>query len=176
MGEEFGASSPFLFFCDFGPELAQAVTQGRRREFARFGQFSSPEAQQRIPDPNDLETFERCRLDWQSIAQSPHAEWHALYRKLLALRREHIVPRLASMQGGAGRHTVVAQGAFVVTWLLGDGSALELRLNLSDRAAHASSAPAGTLLHCEPPAAARAFASGELPPNAAAVYADAKAS
>src|SRR5581483_4126157 len=52
MGEEIGATTPFLFFCDFGPELAAQVTKGRRAEFVRFEQFSSPEAQSRIPDPN----------------------------------------------------------------------------------------------------------------------------
>src|SRR3989304_3199811 len=53
MGEEFAASTPFLFFCDFGPDFAAAVTRGRRQEFARFERFSDPSAQAAIPDPND---------------------------------------------------------------------------------------------------------------------------
>ena len=54
MGEEFGAQTPFLFFCDFGPELAAAVTEGRRSEFARFERFSDPSAREKIPDPSDI--------------------------------------------------------------------------------------------------------------------------
>ena len=64
MGEEFGAATPFLFFCDFGPQLAAAVTAGRRREFARFARFSDAQAQAQIPDPNDVHTFESSKLDW----------------------------------------------------------------------------------------------------------------
>jgi malto-oligosyltrehalose trehalohydrolase len=172
MGEEFGARSPFLFFCDFGPELAQAVTQGRRREFSRFERFASPEAQQAIPDPNAPATFERSKLDWASLDAPGHRQWLHLYRSLLALRQQHLTPRLAGMKGHAGRHTVVANGALVARWQLGDGSGLELRLNLSDDPARAPDSPCGTLLHCEPASVAASFLSGELPANAAAVYLD----
>ena len=58
MGEEFAASSPFLFFCDFTGDLAEAVTEGRRREFGRFERFRDPASQQLIPDPNKPSTFE----------------------------------------------------------------------------------------------------------------------
>ena len=64
MGEEWAATAPFLYFCDFGPELAQAVTDGRRREFGRFEGFTSAEARARIPDPNAESTFTASRLDW----------------------------------------------------------------------------------------------------------------
>ncbi|PYX83975.1 MAG: malto-oligosyltrehalose trehalohydrolase, partial [Acidobacteria bacterium] len=62
MGEEFHAHTPFLFFCDFGGELAQAVTDGRRNEFARFARFSDPATRAQIPDPIAQETFERSKL------------------------------------------------------------------------------------------------------------------
>ena len=172
MGEEFAASSPFLFFCDFGPELAEAVTSGRRREFARFEQFSSREMQERIPDPNHPDTFERSRLDWQCLKDPAHATWLELYRTLLSLRSKHIVPRLSDTRGHSGRYTVIADGALLVRWGLGDRSELELRLNLSDAPARAPAVPGGKLLHCEPGSSAQAFASGELPANAAAVYLD----
>ena len=57
MGEEFGAETPFLFFCDFEKDLAAAVTAGRRNEFARFVQFSDPAERERIPDPNAAGDF-----------------------------------------------------------------------------------------------------------------------
>src|SRR5262249_22787549 len=56
MGEEFGAISPFLFFCDFRGELASAVTNGRRNEFARFTKFAS-QTRDQIPDPNSEQTY-----------------------------------------------------------------------------------------------------------------------
>ena len=52
MGEEWGAEEPFLFFCDFHDELADAVREGRRREFAHFPEFANAAARARIPDPN----------------------------------------------------------------------------------------------------------------------------
>ncbi|MGH9528769.1 MAG: malto-oligosyltrehalose trehalohydrolase, partial [Terriglobales bacterium] len=58
MGEEFGTSTPFLFFCDFAGDLAKAVTTGRRGEFASFEKFNSREMLSRIPDPNSETTFE----------------------------------------------------------------------------------------------------------------------
>jgi 1,4-alpha-glucan branching enzyme len=126
--------------------------------------------QERIPDPNHPDTFERSRLDWLSVTQPGHAEWLDLYRALLALRSRHIVPRIGGMQGHAGKRTVIAEGALVVQWVLGDGSELELRLNLSDRPARAPTSAGGKLLHCEPQSAAAAFAARALPANAAAVY------
>jgi maltooligosyltrehalose trehalohydrolase len=169
MGEEFGALTPFLFFCDFGPDLAAAVTEGRRREFARFARFASAGAQAAIPDPNALETFERSRLDWDCIRLPAHARWLESYRRLLDLRREYIVPLLAGTGGRAGRFTVCGPGALTVEWTLARGSRLEIRLNLSARD-HSAIPPSAWLLHCEPADAAAAFAAGLLPAHAAACY------
>ncbi|MGA7983461.1 MAG: malto-oligosyltrehalose trehalohydrolase, partial [Chromatiaceae bacterium] len=109
MGQEFLAPDPFLFFCDFGDDLAQAVTQGRRREFARFERFSNPEAQQAIPDPNDPATFERSRLDWGNLDKEPHRGWLALHRELLALRQREIIPRLAQLRGGEASYETLGE-------------------------------------------------------------------
>ena len=73
MGEEFGATTPFRFFCDFSGELGKAVTQGRRREFARFARFADPAAQSTIPDPNAEETFLASKLDWGTIDDAAQA-------------------------------------------------------------------------------------------------------
>jgi hypothetical protein len=81
-----------------------------------------------------------------------------------------LMPRLREMPGRAGRYDTVSDAALVASWRLGDGSTLELRLNLSDRAERASAGPQGKLLHCEPGPEHALFAKGELPPNAAAVY------
>ena len=51
MGEEWGARQPFLFFCDFHGELAAAVRDGRRREFARFPEFADERGARAHPRP-----------------------------------------------------------------------------------------------------------------------------
>ena len=74
MGEEWASAKPFQFFCDFGGELAQAVRDGRRREFAKFPAFADPGVRDRIPDPNDVATFERSKLDWAEADRDSHAD------------------------------------------------------------------------------------------------------
>jgi maltooligosyltrehalose trehalohydrolase len=124
MGEEFAAATPFLYFCDFGPELARAVAKGRREEFSRFAAFADPRARAAIPDPGSAETFARSKLDWPCRARAPHRERLALVRELLRLRRERVAPRLAGMRGG-GRYAV-QDGVLRVSWTLGDRSTLHL--------------------------------------------------
>ncbi|HJR46004.1 MAG TPA: DUF3459 domain-containing protein, partial [Actinomycetota bacterium] len=82
-GEEWGASSPFLYFTDHtDPELGRAVSEGRKREFEAFGW--DPE---RIPDPQERSTFERSKLDWTEPEREPHADIVEWYRDLIELRR-----------------------------------------------------------------------------------------
>ena len=87
MGQEWAASSPFLFFSDHGGELGEAVRRGRREEFKTFTAFADPEARERIPDPQARATFERSKLRWSERTEEPHRSVHALYRALIALRR-----------------------------------------------------------------------------------------
>jgi maltooligosyltrehalose trehalohydrolase len=92
MGEEWAASSPFLYFVDFAEDaaLSNAVREGRRREFAQFKAFAGMENE--IPDPTQEETFARSKLDWAERNRSPHAEVLADTRHLLELRQAEIVP------------------------------------------------------------------------------------
>ncbi len=84
MGQEFGASSPFLFFTSFADEaLARAVSEGRRHEYEQFFQ-SRPFA-----DPQAVETFAQSHLDWNEPNISPHRELLDFHRTLIALRREN---------------------------------------------------------------------------------------
>ncbi|MGZ5585003.1 MAG: malto-oligosyltrehalose trehalohydrolase [Usitatibacter sp.] len=114
MGEEWATQAPFPFFCDFAGELAAAVRNGRREEFARFPAFSDPAARARIPDPGADATYTSAKLDWTELGRDPHAFWFAWYRHLLALRRAEIVPRLARI--GAGTSTILGPGAVLVRW------------------------------------------------------------
>jgi maltooligosyltrehalose trehalohydrolase len=126
MGEESGATSPFLFFTDFHDELADAVREGRRREFKGFAAFASEDARTRIPDPNALDTFRMAR-----VVEGPDAaEWRRFYKALLTLRRDAIVPGMAGAR--AVEATVLSDAAVQAVWRLGDGRSLSILLNLGD--------------------------------------------
>ncbi|MGK2950810.1 MAG: malto-oligosyltrehalose trehalohydrolase [Thiobacillus sp.] len=145
MGEEFAATTPFLFFCDFGGELREAVTEGRRREFCKFARFANAATQAAIPDPNEPASFAASKLDWDSLGDLERADWLAYYRKLLRLRRETVVPRLHGMAGHAGAFETFAAAGLRVSWRLGDGSTLRLLANLSGKPVDAA-APPGEML------------------------------
>ena len=163
MGEEFAATSPFQFFCDFGPELAAAVTRGRRREFARFERFSNPEAQASIPDPNAPETFAASKIRWDEISRSPHSDWLAFYRELLALRHAVVAPRLAGMQAG-GTFQAEDNGVLRVQWTLGDGSRLHLIANFGAAAVSAVPMPPGEIVYASESRLKRRARKRKLPP------------
>jgi maltooligosyltrehalose trehalohydrolase len=122
-GEEWGASTPFLFFSDHEePELAQAVREGRHREFAVLGWEPAE-----IPDPQLLETFERSILNWSELSRGIHVDLLDWHRQLIQLRRDE--PRLTDGRlDGIGarfdelrRWLVVEHGEISVACNLGDG-------------------------------------------------------
>ena len=83
MGQEWAASTPFLFFTDHHAELGRLVTKGRRAEFAGFTAFSG----EQVPDPQARATFEDSKLRWDERLEQPHAGILRLYRDLLGLRQ-----------------------------------------------------------------------------------------
>ncbi len=92
-GEEWGAETPFLYFTDhLDPELASAVAAGRRREFEAFGW------QDTVPNPQELETFMRSKLDWSELTAPRHALLYAWYRRLIRIRLEK---RTAASEAGS---------------------------------------------------------------------------
>jgi maltooligosyltrehalose trehalohydrolase len=134
MGDESNAREPFLFFTDHHGDLAAAVREGRRNEFADFAAFHDPERRARIPDPNALSTFAQSA---PALADNAHTEF---YRHLLGLRREHLVPHLpGSVALGA---QVLANAAVTARWRLGNGRLLQIDINLSAAAvAHTTTQP-----------------------------------
>jgi len=130
MGEEMDAPSPFLFFCDFGPELADAVRDGRRREFARAAGFRDAASLAAIPDPNDPATFQRSCLDWGLLDAPGHRRRLGQIHHLLVLRHQAIVPLLPLIRRG-GEYRTFGDGGLAVTWRLDDGRRLHLLANLS---------------------------------------------
>ena len=110
MGQEFASSSPFLYFADHDPELADLVHQGRREFLAQFRSLASPEVQEALPRPDDPATFERCKLDFGE--RESHAGIYELHRDLLRLRRED--PVIAARRPGGVDGAVLGPGAFVL--------------------------------------------------------------
>lgn len=126
MGEETASRSPFLFFTDFHDELADAVRNGRRKEFAKFMAFSDAAVREHIPDPNARSTFDASKPE-----PGPDADdCRTFYGQLLTLRREQIVPRLKDAH--ALGCEVLGDGAVHARWRMADGWILTLALNIGD--------------------------------------------
>ena len=133
MGEEWGETRPFCFFTDFHGELADAVRDGRRREFMHFAAFADAADVAHIPDPNDRATFETSKIDWDHRETAEGQAALGLLRRLLATRREEVVPYLAQAGGHAGRVVAAEDGRIAVDWQLGP-RLWQLRANLTDAA------------------------------------------
>jgi maltooligosyltrehalose trehalohydrolase len=87
-GQEWAASTPFLYFTDHNPELGRLVTEGRRAEFAHFEGFKGED----VPDPQALDTFLSSKLSWDEVRSDGHMEALELYRNLLTIRRRLLPP------------------------------------------------------------------------------------
>jgi len=163
MGEEWNASQPFPYFCDFEPGLAERVRAGRREEFARFERFREPGAADRIPDPTQARTFASARLDWSETDALHHRDWLDYYRRLLAVRHREIIPRIPDI--GRGRCLkLAANGSFAVDWALRDGSLLHLLANLADHPVPFVGRAAGRMVFSTHPNIRAASSRNELAP------------
>ena len=132
MGEEWGASTPWQYFTDHtDPELARAVQEGRKNEFASHGWDRDD-----VPDPQADETVEHSRLDWSEPAQGTHARLLGWYRSLIALR--HLAPELHDGRLDAvGVDHDLEAGVLVMT-----RGSYRTVVNLGERSAQCPSAPA----------------------------------
>jgi maltooligosyltrehalose trehalohydrolase len=97
MGQEWAASTPFLFFTDHPEELGRKVTEGRRKEFRHFREFAAEDARERIPDPQSKATFLASKLNWEETACDPHSSMFRLHQALLAVRRSEPAIRYAEV-------------------------------------------------------------------------------
>ncbi|MER7809751.1 malto-oligosyltrehalose trehalohydrolase [Streptomyces sp900116325] len=169
MGEEWGARTPWQFFTDHtDATLAEAVRNGRRREFAAHGWAADD-----IPDPQDPATRDRSCLDWTEPGREPHARLHAWYRELIALRRT--VPDLSDPDLAAVKTAHDEQGR----WLAYRRGDLRIAVNLDEKPA---TIPLGggrnrtgmgrVLAAWEPVAAPDADGLLHLPPESSVVLAD----
>jgi maltooligosyltrehalose trehalohydrolase len=129
MGQEWAASSPFLYFTDHEPELGRQISAGRRREFAGFAAFSDPAARDRIPDPQSVTTYEASRLRWAEREEGEHGRVLELYRRMLALRLGDPVLR----DGRRGGLTASAEGDVLTVRRRGGAGTRALVVNFGAR-------------------------------------------
>jgi malto-oligosyltrehalose trehalohydrolase len=169
MGEEWQASQPFPYFCDFEPELAAKVREGRKREFSRFepwlthGNGSDKGGLAALPDPTIPETFRSAHLDWSALEQRKYADILDQTQRLLAIRHKDIVPLIPRIRGGTCIK-LEASGAFAVDWALEGGAILHLLANLTERAVPVVGRVAGRLIFATHPNIRGAMKRNQLSP------------
>lgn len=134
MGEEYGAPQPFLYFCNYEGELAKAISQGRRNEFAAFAAFADEQQREKIPDPNALETFLASQLDASDCERMPQRDWLEFTRKLLRVRAERVVPLIPRLFSGQAQCSVSGR-MLTVSWPASEQPGLILQANFGDDAA-----------------------------------------
>jgi maltooligosyltrehalose trehalohydrolase len=125
-GQEFAASSPFVFFADHNAELASKIKEGRFESLKQFPSLATPDMQARLPDPTEPRSFESCRLDLSE--REGHHEAYALHRDLLSLRRND--PVINAPRPGAVDGAVLASDVFVLRFFAEDGNDRLLLVNL----------------------------------------------
>jgi maltooligosyltrehalose trehalohydrolase len=115
-GQEFGASSPFIFFADHEPELAASVEKGRFEFLSQFPSLNTPSSKDFVSSPEAFSTFEKCKLDLSE--REKHADTYLLHKDLLALRHQDPVFSTSSRLDGA----VINESAFVLRFFASVGN------------------------------------------------------
>ena len=167
MGEEWGSLCPFLYFTSHHGALAEAVRDGRRREFAKFAAFADPHQRERIPDPNDERTF-LASCPGEADPHNPEPlGWRNRTHRLLALRHAEIVPRLPNAR--ALDAVALGHAGAIGRWRMGDGCVLTLILNLAAQAVAVPTVLVGSpadLLHESREGVAAELAAHRMPERA----------
>ena len=145
MGEEYGALQPFLYFCNYQGELAQAISNGRRNEFAGFGAFSDERQREKIPDPNAPATYVSSQIDLRDSEREPHSKWLAYTQELLRVRAAKIVPLIATIVAGRSRYQVNGP-TLAVFWPTSEARVLVMHANFGDTPAQPVGSVTGELL------------------------------
>src|SRR5262249_37180916 len=99
-GQEFAASTPFLYFADHKGAVAEFVANGRRKFLEQFPGIARPESTAFLDKPDSEKTFTKCKLNFAEREQ--HAQHYALHQDLLRLRRQDPVfhvPHPGGMEG-----------------------------------------------------------------------------
>lgn len=138
MGQEWAASTPFPFFCDYHGELADAVRKGRCDQLAKQDPAPTTDELARAPDPQADSTLRSAQLRWSELNEERHAEWLRWYREILQVRLREVIPLLGGLPRTCDEYEVHGPGVLTVNWRLHGGNRLHLGANLC-------SMPTGTL-------------------------------
>jgi maltooligosyltrehalose trehalohydrolase len=111
-GQEFAASSPFLYFADHNAELAELVAAGRAQFLRQFPSIASPEAHALLANPEKEETFLRCKLNFAE--RELHGEFYRLHQDLIALRKRD--PSLSHARPGSYDGATLGLHSFVIRY------------------------------------------------------------
>ena len=155
-GEEWGASTPFLYFTDHEPELGRLVSEGRKSEFAAFGWDPAD-----VPDPQDPETFRRSKLAWDEVTKDPHAELLGWHKELIRFRRDH--PPSAELADVRVRHDGSGD------WLTFERSGVVVACNFSTEEVDVD-VPDGTVALASSYEPKRTNGTVALPPESVTIY------
>jgi len=148
MGEEWGASTPFPFFCDFSGELAEAVRRGRLEQFATAWQRADPAFLATVPDPQAESTFLSAKLKWEERDEPQHRAWLDWYTRVLETRNAIIVPMLRRLHAVQGQCEVRGPRQIAVRWEM-EQQTLSLEGNFSDQPSERFGPGTGELLWLE---------------------------
>ncbi|WP_312016183.1 malto-oligosyltrehalose trehalohydrolase [Bradyrhizobium vignae] len=166
MGEEAAADTPFQFFADWSGEAAELTREGRRKEFAHFKAFATPEMRARIPDPCDAQTFQSSKLNWKTIDSSPGSlKFRALTAQLLRIRREKIVPLIGTGFVSAERRLLGKSprtGGLDIRWKTTAGDTLQIVANFAEHELPAPNLIVGETLWRVLPADAQIFKASDI--------------
>lgn len=144
-GQEFLASTPFLYFTDHSEELGRLVTEGRRQEFAAFSAFRDATTRERIPDPQAESTFLASKLQWEEAETARGRAAIAYHRELLRLRKTDAVLR----QARAGRPPIAVEtaGQALFARIASPAGERGIALNVGDASASFASEARIIVLH-----------------------------
>ena len=130
MGDEWGASTRFTFFCDLKGDIAKGIREGRLK-FLQKNLGVDDKALERVPDPLAEQSFLDSHLNWNELAERSHCDWLAWYLRILTVRREQVIPLLRSVCERCGTYELLGPRAFIGRWNLDRDAQLVLHANLS---------------------------------------------
>ena len=139
MGDEYAATTPFLYFANWEGELRDAVREGRKREFDHVVSDEKP-----LRDPCDVSTLQASQLRWDEANQPMGTARRALVQKALAARRAWLQPRAGQLLAQGHTAEPVAETGLRVTWHYDGGTTVQLEMNLGPDAITLAHAPAIT--------------------------------
>ncbi|HLY63804.1 MAG TPA: malto-oligosyltrehalose trehalohydrolase [Terriglobia bacterium] len=125
-GQEFAATTPFLYFCDHKAELSKQVREGRAQFLSQFRSLALPEMQDVFGDPGNPSTFEASKLDFSE--RQKNVALYSLHKDLIALRRQD--PVFCAPRKGALDGAVLSSEAFVLRYFGGEHGDRLLLINL----------------------------------------------